>query len=222
MDRKIVLDTETTGLYPSKGDKIIEIGCVEIVNGIKTGSSFQVYVNPQRDVPEEAFNVHGISAEFLKNKPIFSKIAPLFLEYIGTSILVIHNANFDISFLNYELTILGYSEIRMSRVIDTLKMARKKYPGSPASLNALCKKFNISLKDRNKHGALLDADLLASVYIQMIGGDQSNLNLVYDSSQDEKNFNFNNKEYEKRIFSLSEDDVILHKNMLKKLKGNIW
>ena len=140
--RELILDTETTGLNPRSGDRIIEIGCVELVNRVRTGNDFHVYINPQRDVPKAEFDVHGLSAEFLKDKPIFSKIVKQFLEYVGTdSKLVIHNAGFDMNFINYELQILGHMPIPMHRVTDTLTMARKKCPGAPASLDALCRRF---------------------------------------------------------------------------------
>jgi DNA polymerase-3 subunit epsilon len=224
-DRKVVLDTETTGLYPLQGDKVIEIGCVELLGGVRTGSTYQVYINPQRDVPEESFKIHGISSVFLENKPIFSKIVADFLSYIKNSTLVIHNANFDIGFLNYELGILGYPEIQMHRVIDTLKLARKKFPGSPASLDALCKRFNISLRERDKHGALLDAELLANVYIQMMGGSQSSLDLTAHTSNANTHEVYeavSTQVHPKRIFALSAEDEAMHEQMLKKLKSNLW
>ena len=163
--REIVLDTETSGLRIRDGHRIIEIGCVELKNKRRTGRSYQAYVNPQRGIDAEAMRVHGIASEFLQDKPLFSQIARDFLQFIGNSRLVIHNAAFDISFINYELAICGLPTITNDRVVDTLLMARKKYPGSPASLDSLCKRFAVSLETRNKHGALVDAELLASVYI---------------------------------------------------------
>jgi DNA polymerase-3 subunit epsilon len=223
-DRKIFLDTETTGLYPRNGDKVIEIGCVEFVAGVRTGSTFQAYINPQREVPEEAFRVHGISDEFLQDKPIFSKIVGDFLAYISNSTLVIHNATFDINFLNYELGILGYPEIPMHRVIDTLKLARKKFPGAPASLDALCKRFNISLKNRDKHGALLDAELLASVYVEMTGGSQSSLDLGSTAQYNHKIQVMGSvaQQHPRRTFPLTPEEELQHHEMTKKITGSVW
>ena len=180
--REIVLDTETTGLYCNDGDRIIEIGCVEVINKIRTGVYYHTYINPERDVPIESYNVHGISEDFLQDKPLFRKIADEFLDFIGNSTLIIHNAGFDVGFLNFELELCGKPSIPRGRVIDTLKIARKKHPGSPASLDALCKRFDISLDTRDKHGALIDAELLAQVYIELLGGSQSSLNLEQESN----------------------------------------
>jgi DNA polymerase III subunit epsilon len=185
---------------------------------------FHTYVNPMRDIPMEAFRVHGISEEFLKDKPIFPRIVDGFLEFIGTSsVLVIHNANFDISFLNAEFALCGLPEISISRTIDTLNIARKKFPGSPASLDALCKRFNISLENREKHGALIDAELLASVYIELIGGGQSILGLNrndLDSLQNDLQFN---RKYKKsRNFKGTQKELEEHEKFLQKIKDSAW
>ena len=173
--REIVLDTETTGLDPNDGHKIVEIGCVELQNHIPTGKSYHQYINPERRVPKESTEIHGLDDKFLKNQPIFSKIVPSFLEFIAESKLIIHNASFDIKFLNFELK--EVNAIQPSRVIDTLKIAREKFPGSPASLDALCRRFGIDNSNRKVHGALLDSEILAAVYLELIGGRQPGFGL---------------------------------------------
>ena len=170
--REICLDTETTGLDPKDGHKIIEIACFELINKVKTGKVFHSFVNPLRDVPHEAFRIHGISTEFLKDKPTFDLIADKFLDFIGDDILVIHNASFDIKFLNFELNFLRKKTLEMSRVVDSLMLARKKFPGGQNSLDALCKRFNLDLSKREKHGAMIDTELLCDVYIELMGGAQ--------------------------------------------------
>ncbi|MDB5545806.1 MAG: polymerase subunit epsilon [Hyphomicrobiales bacterium] len=176
--REIVLDTETTGLDPATGDRIVEIACVEIVNTVPTGATFHVFIDPQRDMPEEAFRVHGLSSEFLKGKPLFDEVAEDFLSFIGEAPLVIHNAEFDMRFLNAELQRCKRSPLLMDRVIDTLGLARRKHPGSPNSLDALCARYRIDNSRRTKHGALLDSELLAEVYVELVGGRQSALVLA--------------------------------------------
>ncbi|HYM29964.1 MAG TPA: DNA polymerase III subunit epsilon [Candidatus Cybelea sp.] len=178
--REVVLDTETTGLDPSSGHRIVEIGCIELVNQIATGRNYQTYVNPERDMPVGAFEVHGLSAEFLMEHPIFADVAEKFLEFIGEAPLVIHNAEFDMRFVNAELERLGRPAIPMSRTIDTVRMARTKFPGAQASLDALCRRFGIDNSARTKHGALLDAELLSEVYLELTGGRQPGLGLAQD------------------------------------------
>lgn len=175
--REIVLDTETTGLDPNRGDRLVEIGCVEMVNRFLTGKTFHRYINPQRNMPIEAFQVHGLSEAFLSDKPVFAEVASDFLDFIGEDTLVIHNASFDIGFLNAELKRLGKGPIAMTRVVDTLMMARRKHPGAPASLDALCARYGIDNSKRTKHGALLDSEILAEVYAELTGGKQSSLGL---------------------------------------------
>lgn len=169
--REIILDTETTGLDPAKGHRIIEIGAIEMINKVPTGEVFHHYINPERDVPIEAYQVHGISAEFLKDKPKFSKIADEFLSFVANSSLVIHNAPFDMGFLNYELVKISKTSLELN-VIDTLNLARKKYPGQRNSLDALCRRLKIDNSHRTFHGALKDAALLAEVYVELTGGRQ--------------------------------------------------
>lgn len=170
--REIILDTETTGLNPLEGHRIIEIGCLEMIDKVLTGREFHCYINPQRDVPQEAYRIHGISSEFLQDKPLFSNIADEFLSFIDGATLVIHNARFDIGFINHELSRLGKVALDLGEVVDTLMMARKAFPGARANIDALCKRFKIDNTMRTKHGALLDAQLLAEIYIELTGGRQ--------------------------------------------------
>ncbi len=184
MLREIVLDTETTGFDPTKGDRLIEIGCVELYNRIPTGAEFHRFVNPERDVPAEAQAVHGISTEFLKDKPLFSQIVDDFLSFIGEDLLVIHNAQFDVGFLSAELARIGRPPIMMSRVVDTLALARRKHPAGPNSLDALCKRYSVDNSKRTKHGALMDSLLLAGVYVELLGERQATLGLAQSAAQD--------------------------------------
>ena len=176
--REIVLDTETTGLDPLRGDRLVEIGCIEIFNRMPTGQTFHRYINPERDMPQEAFAVHGLSAEFLSDKPLFSQVAAEFLEFIGDAPLVIHNASFDVSFINAELNRISLPAIVRDRLVDTLLLARRKHPGVSNRLDDLCSRYAIDNSRRTKHGALLDAELLAEVYIDLIGARQSQLILT--------------------------------------------
>lgn len=179
--REIVLDTETTGLDPASGHRIVEIGCVELINHVPTGSNFHEYINPERDMPQEAFAVHGLSEEFLADKPRFAEIAGEFLSFIGDAPLVIHNAGFDMKFINAELERVNLQPLPMNRAIDTVAMARGKFPGSRVNLDVLCRRFGIDNTARTKHGALLDAELLAEVYLELLGGRQPGLMLGADA-----------------------------------------
>lgn len=180
--REVVLDTETTGLDAHSGDRVVEIGCVELINHIPTGETFHTYLNPERSMPEGAFRIHGLSEEFLADKPLFASIAGTFVDFIGEAPLVIHNAEFDVKFLNAELARLDIAPIPMSRTIDTVKMARQRFPGAQANLDALCRRFGIDNSKRDKHGALLDAELLAAVYLELLGGRQAGLMLGVEVS----------------------------------------
>ncbi len=173
--REIVLDTETTGLDPDTGDRIVEIGAVEIVNQMPTGRTFHAYINPQRDVPAEAVEVHGLTAAFLSDKPHFAAIAAEFAAFVGDARLVIHNAAFDMKFLNAELGWCGQASIPWGRAVDTLDLARRRFPGAQNTLDALCRRFGVDLSAREKHGALLDSELLAEVYLELMGGRQPDL-----------------------------------------------
>jgi DNA polymerase-3 subunit epsilon len=175
MLREIVLDTETTGLDPGNGDRLIEIGCVEIVNRIATGREFHRYLNPERAIDRDAVDVHGLTSEFLEDKPRFQDVADEFLAFIGSAPLVAHNATFDLAFLNAELARLAKPQLRADRVVDTLALARRRHPAGPNSLDALCKRYGIDNSERIKHGALMDSALLASVYVELLGERQATL-----------------------------------------------
>jgi DNA polymerase-3 subunit epsilon len=177
MNREIVLDTETTGLSPTSGDRLVEIGCVELINHIPSGKNYHVYINPQRSMPEEAFRVHGLSEEFLADKPLFKDVANDFRAFIGDAQLVIHNAPFDMGFLNAELEKAGQSRLS-NPVVDTVMLARQKHPGARVSLDALCRHYGIDNSRRTLHGALLDSEILAEVYLELIGGKQVSLALI--------------------------------------------
>jgi DNA polymerase-3 subunit epsilon len=178
MLREIVLDTETTGLDPKTGHRIVEIGCLELVNRFPSGREWHHYFDPERDMPSDAYAVHGISGEFLVGKPKFADLASGLVDFLGDATLVIHNASFDISFLNAELDRAGSAALSMERVVDTLALARRKHPGAPASLDALCKRYGIDTTVRSKHGALVDCKLLADVYIELLGVRQATLGLA--------------------------------------------
>ncbi len=170
--REIVLDTETTGFDPQSGDRIVEIGAVELLNHVATGNTYHQYINPERTMPQEAFEVHGLGDDFLRDKPKFAQIGQDFLDFVGDSKLVIHNAAFDMKFLNAELGWMNLPLLPWEQAIDTLEIARKRFPGSPASLDALCRRFNIDNTARTLHGALLDSEILAEFYLELIGGRQ--------------------------------------------------
>lgn len=170
--REIVLDTETTGFEPTEGDRIVEIGAVELFNHMPTGRTYHQYINPQRPMPKAAFEVHGLGDDFLRDKPLFRDIAQAFLDFVGTDRMVIHNASFDMKFLNHELGAVGLPKLPNAQALDTLAMARQKFPGSPSSLDALCRRFGVDNSGREKHGALLDSEILAEVYLELIGGRQ--------------------------------------------------
>jgi len=176
--REIVFDTETTGFEPGEGHRIVEIGLVELIDHFPTGNSKQFYLNPERDVPIESQRIHGLSAEFLSDKPIFAHVAEEFLEFVGDATLVIHNASFDMKFINAELTRVGKMPLSMARTVDTIEIAKRKIPGARYSLDELCKRFSIDLTARSKHGALLDAELTAQVYLELVGGRQRGLSFA--------------------------------------------
>lgn len=181
--REIILDTETTGLDPFDGHRIVEIGCVELINSISTGRTWHCHVNPERDMPHQAFEVHGLSAEFLSDKPRFGEVVDDMLGFIEGAMLVMHNAAFDFGFLNAELDRLKRPLLRWDRIVDTLALARRRLPGSPCSLDALCRRYNVDLSEREKHGALLDCRLLAAVYVELVGGHQARLEFAANGGQ---------------------------------------
>ena len=188
--REIVLDTETTGFEPTEGHRIVEIGAVELYNHMPTGRTYHQYINPKRTMPKEAFEVHGLGDDFLRDKPLFAGIAQAFLDFIADAPLVIHNASFDMKFLNAELALANMPALPAARAVDTLLIARKKFPGSPASLDALCRRFNIDNSMREKHGALLDSEILAEVYLELVGGRQPDFGLAtaaQNTAADENN-----------------------------------
>jgi DNA polymerase-3 subunit epsilon len=176
--RELVLDTETTGFDPQQGDRIVEIGAVELINQMPTGRTYHQYINPERAMPDDAFQVHGLGDDFLRDKPVFKQIAQEFLDFVKDDTMVIHNASFDMKFLNAELGWLNMKQLSMEQALDTLAIARKRFPGSPASLDALCRRFNIDNSNRTLHGALLDSEILAEVYLELLGGRQPGLVLA--------------------------------------------
>ena len=196
--REIVLDTETTGLDPHDGHRVVEIGAVEIFNGLPTGQTYHQYINPERNMPEEAFAVHGLGDNFLKDKPKFSHIADDFLSFVRDAQLVIHNADFDMKFINAELARANKSVIPMQKIVDTLQIARKKFPGSPASLDALCRRFNIDNSARALHGALLDSEILAEVYLELSGGRQPDFELSTQTSTTQSNL-VNSEQQDRKV-----------------------
>tara|TARA_B100000989_G_scaffold296045_1_gene278405 strand:+ start:854 stop:1531 length:678 start_codon:yes stop_codon:yes gene_type:complete len=219
---EIVLDTETTGLDAAGEDRIVEIGCVELENHVPTGRTFHQYINPERDVPEEAFKVHGLSATFLSPKPIFSEIAQKFLDFIDDRALVIHNAEFDMAFINAELKRINFPEVPVVRAIDTLKIARERFPGAPASLDALCRRFGINDIARTQHGALLDSQILAEVYLELIGGRQQALTL---KARVEKSKKVNVTEQTRlavRPHSASDTELAAHAALIDSIPKAIW
>ena len=227
--REIILDTETTGMDPSQGDRLVEIGCVEVMNFVPTGRTYHVYINPERDVPAEAVAVHGLTAAFLKDKPVFSQIYTDFLDFLAEGHLVIHNAEFDMKFINAELKKVGHKPVPEKRVTDTLKMARKKFPGSPASLDALCRRFSVDNSGRDFHGALLDAQLLAEVYLELMGGRQHGLGLAQENAQsggDDAHVSVQAQRQrifrEPRPHAPSPEELAAHEALLKDIKGPIW
>jgi DNA polymerase-3 subunit epsilon len=222
--REIALDTETTGLDPNSGHRVVEIGAVEMINHVRTGNHFHVYLNPERDMPREAEQVHGLSVEFLKDKPLFAQIADSFLEFLQDSPLIIHNAQFDMKFINAELQRVKKISLPMDRAHDTVLMARQKFPGQPASLDSLCKRFGIDLSARTKHGALLDAELLAEVYLELRGGRQSLLVLETVTVQTEISVSTEKVRsvLPARQFSPSSDELRAHQQMLTRIKQALW
>ncbi|MBJ3761540.1 DNA polymerase III subunit epsilon [Maribius pontilimi] len=179
--REIVLDTETTGFEPDQGDRIVEIGAIELIGHVPTGNTFHKYLNPQRSMPDEAFQVHGLGDDFLRDKPLFKDVGQDFLDFVGTSKMIIHNAAFDMKFLNAELGWMGLPLLPMDQALDTLAIARRRFPGAPASLDALCRRFGIDNSNRTLHGALLDSEILADVYLELIGGRQPDFALAENS-----------------------------------------
>jgi DNA polymerase-3 subunit epsilon len=222
--REIVLDTETTGLSPREGHRIVEIGCLELINHVSTGENYHQYIRPDIPMPSGAQDVHGLSDEFLADKPPFEDIAEAFLAFVGEAPMVIHNATFDMSFINAELVRISRAPLPTSQTIDTVSIARTKFPGSPASLDALCRRFDIDNSARTFHGALLDAELLAEVYLELIGGRQPGLVLDAESGgRDGKAAKAVEREARApRPHTASEDELSRHKWFLEKIKDPLW
>jgi DNA polymerase-3 subunit epsilon len=221
--REIVLDTETTGLNPLGGHRVVEIGCVELINHVPSGKTFHQYINPERDMPPEAFAVHGLSAEFLAGHPVFAAIADPFLDFLGDDPLVIHNASFDLGFINAELARLDRPSIPTARAVDTVILARKRFPGAQANLDALCRRFGIDNSDRDLHGALKDSLLLAEVYLELIGGKQPDLALATVRGGTAAAAPTSPKvERRARAFPPSPEEEEAHKAFLAKLTEPLW
>ena len=218
--REVVLDTETTGLDPRSGHRIVEIGCVELINHMATGKHFHKYLNPERDIPEQASVIHGLTEEFLSSQPVFADIAEEFEAFIGGSTLVIHNAEFDLGFINAEREKISQPPIAPDLAIDTVSLARRKFPGAQANLDALCRRFKIDNSDRSLHGALKDARLLAEVYLELIGGRQQNLGL---SAQERKIVEAAEKNRRPpRPHAPTDAEQLAHAQFIEKLESPIW
>lgn len=224
--REIVFDTETTGLDPATGDRMVEIGCVEIVNRVPTGAVFHAYFNPQRDMPAGAEAVHGLSAAFLADKPLFGDRADELLEFLGEAPLVAHNAGFDFGFLNAELRICGMAAIAMERMVDTVQLAKRRHPGAKLSLDALCTRYGIDRTHRVKHGALLDAELLAQVYVELTGGRQIGLELAVETmAQDTRSDHaaeVRRSRRDPRPHAASAEELARHRAFLEKIRTPLW
>ncbi len=228
--REIVLDTETTGLDPNEGHRVVEIGAVELMNHLPTGRVFHEYINPERDMPAEAEKIHGISSAFLEDKPLFAAITEAFLAFIeedgegdaAPAILVIHNAAFDMKFLNFELARLGHVAIPNERVIDSLALARQRFPGAPANLDALCRRFDVDASARTRHGALLDSELLAEVYLGLIGGRQPGLDLAVVSDDQQITIKRKKNTRAARPHTASESELAAHAEFLAWIKNSLW
>ncbi|WP_316354144.1 DNA polymerase III subunit epsilon [Candidatus Trichorickettsia mobilis] len=219
--REIIIDTETTGLDPRSGHRIVEIGALEMIDRVLTGAQFHFYLNPERDMPTEAYRIHGISGEFLKNKPLFKDVAIEFLQFISDSKLVIHNAQFDVKFLNHELSLINQPSIELNNTIDTLAISRKMFPGMKVSLDALCKRFNVDNSARQFHGALKDAVLLAEVYVELLGGKQGFFEITNTNQQQKSAMaiitSYNVDSAKLKVISPTRTELENHNNFLTKL-----
>ncbi len=223
--REIVFDTETTGLDPAQGHRVVEIGCVELMNHMATGRTWHTYLNPERDMPVEAALIHGLKDEFLIKQPLFAEVADAFLEFIGDAPLIAHNAQFDANFINAELKRHGFAILAKDRIIDTLPMARKMFPGAPASLDALCRRFGVDASNRQLHGALLDSRLLAEVYLELRGGRQTNLAMEVTVEVSETAVVAEERPHEflaPRPHAPSEEETHAHESFLAQIKDPIW
>lgn len=226
--REIIFDTETTGFDPKNGDRMVEMGCVEMINRVETGATYHAYYNPERDMPAAAEGVHGLSSAFLSDKPLFRDTAQELLDFIGDAPLVAHNASFDFGFLNNELEIAGLEAVSLDRMVDTVAIARKKHPGAKNSLDALCSRYGVDRSHRVKHGALLDAELLAQVYVELLGGRQIGLELAADASADTTesptlaNHVLPKTVREPRPHAPSAQEMARHQEFLKQIQSPLW
>lgn len=221
----IVFDTETTGVDPGEGHRVVEIGCVELENLIPTGRTYHTYINPERDMPIGAFQVHNLSAEFLSDKPLFSQIVDEFSAFIGDAHLVAHNANFDFKFINAELDNIGRPPLLEKRKVDTWGMAKRLFPGQASSLDALCRRYEIDLSARTKHGALLDAELLAEVYLNLKGGRQNRLELVSNRGGGDAlgpRAQHKKAPIAARSYSVTDDEQAVHRAFISGMESAIW
>ncbi|MSP48487.1 MAG: DNA polymerase III subunit epsilon [Alphaproteobacteria bacterium] len=220
--REIVLDTETTGLDPASGHRVVEIACIELENHVPTGRHFHTYCNPEREMPADAFQIHGLSTEFLAGHPPFADKIEALLAFLGEAQLVIHNAEFDLRFLDYELTRAGRPALGRERgIVDTVTLARRKYPGAPASLDALCRRFEIDLTAREKHGAMLDCELLALVYLELVGGREPGLDLAASARRRRRALG-QAQVRPPRPHGPSEAELEAHAEFVAKLKQPVW
>jgi len=220
--REIVLDTETTGLNPAAGDRLVEVACLELVNRVPTGNWFQKYINPDRDMPEEAFKIHGLSQEFLAGHPLFPAIVEEFLGFIDQSPLVIHNAEFDLRFINAELRLAGRTPLESGRAVDTVAIARRRFPGAQVNLDALCRRFAIDNSARTLHGALLDCELLAEVYLELSGGRQQGLDLAHNRLTDSRSAQGTRQRRDPRPHEPTAEEREAHAALMGKLQDPIW
>lgn len=227
--REIVFDTETTGLDPASGDRMVEIGCVEMINRVPSGATYHAYFNPERDMPAAAEAVHGLSSSFLADKPLFAELADELMAFLGDAPLVAHNAGFDIGFLNNELALIGRGPIDRERVIDTVAIARKRHPGAKVSLDALCTRYGIDRSHRVKHGALLDAELLAQVYVELTGGRQIGLELAAQVAVTEIELSSvsaarvsQRPRREPRPHAASPEELARHKEFIDRIAKPLW
>lgn len=220
--REIIFDTETTGLDPESGHRIVEIGCIEVVNLMPTGENFHKYLNPEREVPASAVQIHGLTSDFLKEHPVFGEVAGDFLEFVGDATLVAHNADFDMRFLNWELRNIGMRPLPAARAIDTLAMARSKFPGAQHSLDALCRRFGIDNSNRSLHGALLDARILSEVYLELSGGRQTGMDLDSGPKTGTARSAAGGGPRPRRHFPASKDELARHEEFITGLTDPVW
>ena len=223
--REIVLDTETTGMDPADGHRIIEIGAIELENHLPTGRTLHLYINPERDVPDDAVAVHGLTTDFLADKPVFAELVGDYVDFVEGAKLVIHNAAFDVKFLNWELKALGFPSVDQRLVVDTLDMARRAFPGSPANLDALCRRFGIDNSSRTLHGALLDSELLAEVYLELLGGRQHGMSLdTQNAASDTPGVTGGNSYAGRnpRVVKASKEENAAHQDMIEQLNRSLW